>query len=281
MNRARGLAFIGGGNMARAIASGLADSGFDMRSLSIAEPHDESRAALARTLPGALIVPDNRTAVAAADCVVLAVKPQVLQEVCRELAGPAQDRRPLIVSIAAGIRVADIDDWLGGGLSIIRVMPNQPALIRAGASGIFGNERATSEDLARAREILQAVGTVVTVPNEADIDAVTALSGSGPAYFYYLCDVLAETGQSMGLAPEAATELALATARGAAQLAIESEENLSTLTARVRSPGGTTAAALDSLDNAGARDIFAAAVRAARDRAQALADEAHRQSGQD
>ena len=281
MSAAGKIAFIGGGNMTQAIAAGLRDGDFDMRSVAIADPHADTRVALAKALPGALVLSDNDEAAASADCVVLAVKPQVLRPVCLRLADRIQQERPLIMSIAAGVRVADIDDWLGGGLAIVRVMPNQPALIREGASGMFGNERVTAAELARATDIMQAVGTVVTVPQESDMDAVTAVSGSGPAYFYYLCDVLAATGESMGLSAETATRLALATARGAAQLASDSGESLATLTRRVRSPGGTTAAALDTLDEAGARDIFAAAIRAARDRAEALADEAHSQTGQD
>jgi pyrroline-5-carboxylate reductase len=268
------VAFIGGGNMTHAIAVGLIASGYPPQKISVGEPSDEQRTALARELSGAQISGDNNTIVADADCLILAVKPQVLPIVCRDLADAVQISRPLVISIAAGIRSNDIDTWLGGGLAVVRVMPNQPALLRKGVSGVFANERSSDEEREFAGKVMAAVGTVVQVPNENDIDAVTAISGSGPAYFFLLIDMLSKTGADLGLSAGAARTLAIQTALGAAALAAATDEPMDSLIERVRSPGGTTAAALDSLEEQDIRDIFSVALTAARDRAVVLADEA-------
>lgn len=274
------VAFVGGGNMTRAIANGLLDDGFAASDILIAEPNPEQREALARDLPGVVVCNDNESVVAAADNVVLSVKPQVLPDVCKLLADTVKAAKPLIISIAAGVRSADIDNWLGGGHAVVRIMPNQPALLRQGISGIYANDATTEEQLQTASKIMSSVGPVVAVASEADIDAVTAISGSGPAYFYLLIDILSKAGVELGLDSRAALDLARGTAKGAAILAAESVEGMDELIARVRSPGGTTAAALDSLLDQGVRDIFMVALTAARDRAIELADQAH-QSGQD
>ena len=260
--------------MTRAIAGGLLASGIAGLDIAIAEPSSEQRQNLAEELRGIKITADNSAGAAEANCLVLATKPQVLADVCRELAAVAQTNKPLIVSIAAGIRSSDIDSWLGGGLAIVRVMPNQPALLRLGVSALFANDQASDDDRRLATMIMSAVGKVVQVATEADIDAVTAISGSGPAYFYLLIDVLVSTAKNLGLDAQAARTLATETAVGAAALAANSDEAMGQLIARVRSPGGTTAAALDSLEQQGVRDIFATALIAARDRATELADEA-------
>ena len=269
------VGFIGGGNMTRAIAGGLLDNGFAASRISIADPIAEQRQVLDKTLPGVFVSADNPAVVARSRCLVLSVKPQIIAAVCRDLAEAVEASRPLIVSIAAGPRIRDIDSWLGGGNAVVRVMPNQPALLGKGVSGVFGNERTSKDQLAMASEIMSAVGSVVTVPREEDIDAVTAVSGSGPAYFYLLIDMMAKTGVELGLDDSTANRLAQETALGAATLAQASGESMGTLISRVRSPGGTTAAALDELEARGVRDIFAAALTAARDRATALADAAH------
>lgn len=258
--------------MARAIAGGMVAGGFDTRHLAISEPHDETRVSLAKAFPGALICDDNERVAAAGSTLVLAVKPQVMPAVCRALRETVQRTRPLIVSIAAGTRSNDIDDWLGGGLAVVRVMPNQPALVGRGVSALFANRRTSEQQKAQARDILAAVGSVVDVGSEAEIDAATAVSGSGPAYFFLLIDVLARTAEKLGIAPDAAHRLAIETARGAAELAAREGGSMEALITRVRSPGGTTAAALDCLEDAKVRDIFAQAITAARDRAIELAD---------
>lgn len=269
------IAFIGGGNMARAIAGGLIDSGMDASRLRVSEPSDDAREMLEACLPGAYVHTDNNAVAAAADTLVLAVKPQVLASVCRELRATVQQKRPLIVSIAAGVRASDIDVWLGGGLAIVRVMPNQPALKRRGVAGLFANAHTSDAECARATRIMEAVGAVVEVDNEPEIDAVTAVSGSGPAYFFLLIDVLIKTAVELGIDAAAARVLAIETARGAAELANSEDIGMDELIARVRSPGGTTAAALDRLDAANVRAIFADAIMAANNRAAELADAAH------
>ncbi len=272
------VAFVGGGNMTQAIVGGLLTDGFPASNISVAEPSAEQRESLSTSWPGIFVTADNDEVVARASSVVLSVKPQIIAMVCRRLAAAVQNKRPLIISIAAGPRIGDIDEWLGGGNAIARVMPNQPALLQKGISGLYANAATTEKQLHTARTIMSAVGPVITVPDEQDIDAVTAVSGSGPAYFYLLIDMIARTGTSLGLDEEAARQLALETAVGAATLAQASTDSMDDLIARVRSPGGTTAAALDSLEESGVRDIFNAALTAARDRATELADQAHENS---
>ncbi len=272
------IAFIGGGNMTQAIVAGLVSSGFRPADILIAEPSAKQREVLTRTWPDAEITSENNRIAVRANCIVLAVKPQVLAVVCRDLANTVQQTRPLVISIAAGIRSADIDAWLGGGLAIVRAMPNQPALLRLGVTGSFANERVSAAQKQQASKILAAVGKVVDVPHEADIDAVTAISGSGPAYFYLLIDMLTDTAQRLGLDEQVARILVIETATGATALAAQSANSMAELIARVRSPGGTTAAALDSLDQQNVRDIFARALTAARDRATELANDAHHKS---
>ena len=264
------IAFIGGGNMTRAIVGGLIDSGANPATISISEPLEAARDGLAADFPGVQIDADNSVVAASADCVVLSVKPQVLGDVCRALEATIQAHRPLIVSIAAGTRSDDIESWLGGNLAVVRVMPNQPSLLRLGMSGVFSNDNVDDAQRARAIEVMSAVGSVVEVDSEADIDAITAVSGSGPAYFFLLIGALIDTAISFGIRADDARMLAVETARGAASLAASEDVSMDELIARVRSPGGTTAAALDSLDAADARGIFSAAITAARDRSAEL-----------
>lgn len=268
------VGFIGGGNMTLAIAGGLLGSGFPAANIAIAEPSAEQRASLAISLVGVATSDDNAAIANNVDCVVLATKPQVLADVCRDLAASVQDKKPLILSIAAGIRSTDIEAWLGGNLAVIRVMPNQPAFLGLGVSALFANDNCGHADRELATTIMAAVGKAVQVDTENDIDSVTAISGSGPAYFYLLIDMLVQTAISMGLDATTARTLAVETAVGAAALAASSEDAMDDLIARVRSPGGTTAAALDSLEQQDVRAIFASALTAARDRAIVLADEA-------
>lgn len=273
------VAFVGSGNMTRAIVGGLIQSRFPASHLLISEPLDSQREILADEFPGAVITDDNDTIVRDATSVVLAVKPQVLPAVCKRLAPTAQERKPLIISIAAGIHSRAIESWLGGDLAIVRAMPNQPAILRLGVTGVYANEHADAEDIGRATEILSAVGSVVMVDNEDDIDTVTAVSGTGPAYFYLLIDMLIDAGVELGLDRDAAERLAIETARGAGQLASEVNESMASLVERVRSPGGTTEAAFQSLETDKVRDIFSRAVTAARDRAVDLANAAEHGRG--
>ncbi len=178
------------------------------------------------------------------------------------------------MSIAAGPKIDDIDQWLGGGLSVVRVMPNQPALIDQGISALFANERTGESGRDMAENIMTAVGQVVWLDSESKMDAVTAVSGTGPSYFYLLIDCMIEAGIKAGIDPETARTLAVETARGATSLAAAETESMSSLIERVRSPGGTTTAAFELLDAADVRGIFAAAIDAAERRAAELANEA-------
>ncbi len=271
------VAFVGGGNMARALIGGMLAAGYEARHILISEPLRDHRESLAGEFPGTVIHENNEAVVREAECVLLAVKPQILPEVCKPLATAVQKTKPLVISIAAGVRSGDIERWLGGDLSVVRVMPNQPALLRLGISGLYANDRTSKKERRAASNIISTTGPVITVPTEADIDTVTAVSGTGPAYFYLLVDMLVKVAEDMGLDHDSALALVLETARGAGEMAEQSGETMDTLIARVRSPGGTTAAAFDYLDGTNFRDIFSAAVTAARDRAVYLADQAHRQ----
>jgi pyrroline-5-carboxylate reductase len=274
------VAYVGGGNMTRALAGGMLAAGYAAHHVLISEPLTEHREHLAMELPGANILEHNEDAVREAECVVLAVKPQILCDVCKPLAPLVQKNKPLIISIAAGVRARDIETWLGGELPVVRVMPNQPALLRLGISGLFANAHTSKQQLRAATNIISTTGPVIRVNSEEDIDTVTAVSGTGPAYFYLLVDMLVKVAVDLGLSYDDALALVLETARGAGEMAEQSGETMDSLIARVRSPGGTTAAAFDSLDGTSFRDIFSAAVVAARDRAVDLADQAH-EAGKD
>ena len=269
------VAYVGGGNMARALAGGMLAAGYEASHLWISEPAAEQRSRLVEELPGAVIVESNEEAVRSAECVLLAVKPQILADVCKPLAHIVQTSRPLVISIAAGVRARDIEYWLGGSLPVVRVMPNQPALLRLGISGLYANEQTSEHQLRAATNIISTTGPVVKVASEEDIDTVTAVSGTGPAYFYLLVDMLVKSAVELGLDYDDALALVLETARGAGEMAEQSGETMDSLIARVRSPGGTTAAAFDYLDGTDFRAIFTSAVVAARDRAIDLADRAH------
>ncbi len=268
------IGFIGGGNMARAIAGGLVRSGFGASNILIAEPLPGQRELLQQQFPGSLVTANNNDVAADAGGLVLAVKPQILGLVCRDLRNTVQDRKPLVISIAAGPTAGDIDSWLGGNLEIVRVMPNQPALIDQGISAMYANEKTDELGRILAERIMSAVGQVVWIEDESLLDAVTAVSGTGPAYVYLLLDMMIDAAIQLGIDPATARTLVVQTARGAASLAIAESESIGSLIDRVRSPGGTTTAAFECLDAAGVRDIFATAITAARNRARSLAEEA-------
>ena len=269
------VGLIGGGNMARAIAGGLLRGGMRATDILIAEPSPEQCEVLRQELYGAMVNNDNAVVAAQSETLLFAVKPQILRDVCQDLATTVQQHKPLIISIAAGPRIEDIDDWLGGGMRIIRVMPNQPALIDQGISALFANELTDSSGRDLAEKIMTAVGQVVWLASESLMDAVTAVSGTGPAYCYLLIDIMIEAAIEFGIDAETARTLAVETARGATALASAETESMSSLIERVRSPGGTTTAAFDCLDAADVRGIFARAIAAARDRSATLAKEAN------
>lgn len=267
------IGFVGGGNMATAIIRGLIARGVAPDRLAVSEPSAGRRDALAALLDGSLVSEDNQAVARAADVLVVAVKPQVMRAVLEPLAVLVRERRPLVVSVAAGIRSADIDRWLGGGLPVVRCMPNQPALLGEGMSVLYANEVAGA-GRKLAREVMSAAGPTLWVSEESMIDAATAVSGSGPAYFYYLMEMLMDAAKESGFTAEEARILAVQTAKGAAATAEAEPDDPATLRARVTSPGGTTEAALEVLEQADVRVIFGRALAAARRRAGQLADDA-------
>jgi pyrroline-5-carboxylate reductase len=259
------IGFIGGGNMAGAIARGLVAAGVAGPRIAVAEPAPATRAALAAALPGATVGADNAAVAAFADVLVLAVKPQVLAEVATALA-PARRAGQVVVSVAAGVRLASLAGWLGAGTALVRAMPNQPALIGAGITALVGSPGLPPAAGARAEQVLAAAGRTVWLPDESLMDAVTAVSGSGPAYFYLLVELMERAGQALGLPAELAAALARQTALGAGRTLAETGADPAALRAAVTSPGGTTAAALAEFERADLAAIVTRALTAARDR---------------
>jgi pyrroline-5-carboxylate reductase len=270
MSRQR-IAFIGGGNMAASLVGGLVAGGWTAADIQVAEPRPERRAELAAAC-AVRATADNAEAVRGAEVVVLAVKPQVLRAVALDLGPVLRGGAPLVVSIAAGVREPDIRRWLGYDAAIIRAMPNTPALVRTGATALFANPFVTPAQRSLGESVLRAVGMTLWVREEALMDVVTALSGSGPAYFFLVMEVLGEAGVRLGLDRETARLLTLETALGAAKMALESSEDPATLRARVTSPGGTTERALARLEAGEIRRVFEEAVEAARARAAELGE---------
>lgn len=270
------VAFIGGGNMTRAFIGGLIESGVPTYELFVSEPNESARARLTQRYEGVTVLADNDEVAAIAGSVLFAVKPQDMAEVCTKLRDTVQQSKPLIVSIAAGTTIDSIDSWLGGDLSIVRVMPNQPAIHRLGVSGVFANEQTSIAERDRAEAIIGAISKVVHVPAESDLDAITAVSGTGPAYFYLMIDMMIDAAVALGIERESAEVLAVETAKGAASIAESEIEPMASLIDRVKSPGGTTEAAFEVLDAAGVRDIFLKAITAARDRSADLGRNSNR-----
>jgi pyrroline-5-carboxylate reductase len=265
------LAFIGAGNMAGSLINGLVSDGYDPSRIVATDPNEAQLAAVARRT-GVRTTADNCGAVANADVLILAVKPQVLQAVARAIAPQVQAARPLVISVAAGIREAALQEWLGGGVALVRTMPNTPAMIGAGATVLHAGPEVNAEQRDTAESILRAVGLTRWVDDEVQLDAVTALSGSGPAYFFLVMEAMEQAAVELGLPVDTARLLTLQTALGAARMAIESDEEPATLRRRVTSPGGTTERAIATFEDGGLRRLFAEALTAARDRSVELSD---------
>lgn len=264
------ITFIGGGNMARSLIGGLIQDGSPADTIWVSDHHSEQLQAL-QTQFGVHTSSDNVTAAKHANILVLAVKPQVLHTVAAELEHIVQTQKPLVISIAAGIREQDINRWLGGNAAIVRCMPNTPALIQTGASALFANPQVSPSQRNSAESILRAVGLTLWLDDEAQMDAVTALSGSGPAYFFLFMEAMEQAAQDLGLNAEQAKLLTLQTALGASKMALESEEGCANLRQRVTSPGGTTEQAINSFENDDLRTIVARALNAACERSRQLA----------
>lgn len=271
------IGFIGGGAMAEALAGGLVGAGVAPALITIAEPRAERRAQLSERL-GVATHSDNPLVVRTSDLVVLAVKPNIVAEALGDLAAsiPAEDgldlARPLWVSVAAGVRLEAIGTHLGAEARIVRAMPNTPALVQAGATAIVGNASTTPSDLDAAQALFESVGSVWRAEREAHLDAVTGLSGSGPAYVFLFIEALIDAGEKVGLDRNAARSLALQTVFGAAKLACESELDPAELREQVSSKGGTTVAGLAQLESGGLRDLLARAVDAATRRSRELGE---------
>jgi pyrroline-5-carboxylate reductase len=263
------VAFVGGGHMARSLVAGLIARGIDPRSIRVAEPVAALRDGLQRDL-GVRVFADNADAVAAAATWLFAAKPDVIGAVCEALAGCAQSQRPLVMSIAAGITTADIARWLGGGIAVVRAMPNTPALLGAGVTGMYANARVDAAQCLRAERLMRAAGEVVWLTDESLMDAVTAVSGSGPAYVFLLAETMLDAARSQGLPDDAAHALVLRTILGAARMLTEADAGPAELRRRVTSAGGTTQAALEVLENGGFRALLADAIDAAAVRSREL-----------
>ena len=258
--------------MARSLIGGLIRAGTAPAALSVGEPSAELAGALARDF-GVAASADNGVAVDNADAWVLSVKPEVVPSVCAALRDRAQARRPLVISVAAGIRTAQIEGWLGGGMSVVRCMPNTPALIGAGASGLYANARVDAAQRELAERVVSAAGIAAWIDDEALMDTVTAISGSGPAYFFLLVEALEDAAVAQGMARATARSLAVQTALGAGRMLSEADTAPAELRRRVTSPNGTTQAALDSLAADRFTEIVARAVAAATERGRELSEQ--------
>ncbi len=263
------LGFIGAGNMAGSLIAGLLADAWPADKIWAADVDERQTLRLGQHF-GIHTTTDNPAVVAEADILVLAVKPQSMQQVARGIAAQVQARRPLVISVAAGISLDALDDWLGGGIAVVRTMPNTPALVRSGATALLANNQTTPDQRNQAEAILRSVGLTVWVEAEILLDTVTALSGSGPAYFFLLMEAMEQAAVNMGLDRETARLLTQQTALGAAKVAIESDETPAELRRRVTSPGGTTEQAIAVFENKALLSIVLEAMQAAGQRSDEL-----------
>ena len=269
------ITFIGGGNMAASLIGGLVPAQFEAKEVCVYDINEGTLDAIQKQF-SIQITSELSQAIGEADIVVLAVKPQVLQLVCEQIK-LVLNHKPLFISIAAGVRGVDINRWLGGEHSIVRCMPNTPSLLQCGATGLFANDSVSDQQKQKAQQILDAVGLSVWVDNESDIDIVTAISGSGPAYFFLFIESLQKAGVDLGLTAEVAGQLAAQTALGAANMALANTD-VEKLRKNVTSKGGTTEQALLSFEKNDLKGVVAQAVEAAFNRSQQMADELSNQS---
>jgi pyrroline-5-carboxylate reductase len=269
MKKTTSIAFIGGGNMSRSLLGGLIADGCDPSSLWAADP-DQAKLDVLRDQLGINVTVDSNEAVSKVETVVLAVKPQALRDVAAALASAIRARKPLVISIAAGVLEPDLRSWLGGSVALVRCMPNTPSLVGCGATALYANALVSEQQCQTAESILRAVGLTVWVDEETKLDAVTALSGSGPAYFFLVMEAMEKAGVSMGLELDSARLLTLQTAFGAAKMALEGSESPAELRARVTSPGGTTERAVGVLQAGELEALFAKALQTACGRSQEL-----------
>ncbi len=263
--------FIGGGSMASCLIGGMLANGIEKSHITVAEPNATARQQLTE-LHGVNTTEDNLSAASSAEVIILAVKPQIMRSVATHLA-LALNHKPTIISIAAGIPIAALENWLGTDLTLIRAMPNTPAMVQAGATGLYANRLLEAEEKGLVQNIFDTVGFTCWVAEETLIDAVTAVSGSGPAYFFLIYEAMQRIGQELGLEPEIAADLTLHTALGAARLALALSQTPNELRQQVTSRGGTTQAAIECFQSEGIEDVFRKAMNRALERAQQMSAE--------
>ena len=259
------IGFIGGGNMASSLISGLIASGHSAQHIWVSDVNPDTLKALSENLNVNTSV-NNNEIISAVDVVVLAVKPQVLSSVAKSVAGLIQQKKSLVVSIAAGIGQNSLSQWLGTETPIVRCMPNTPALVLTGATALHANTQVTPEQHDLAENIMRSVGIALWVKDESELDAVTAVSGSGPAYYFLLMEAMEKAALELGLNEVTARLLVQQTALGAAKIALESSESPEELRKRVTSPGGTTQRAIETFEQGGFSELVLKALHAARDR---------------
>jgi pyrroline-5-carboxylate reductase len=266
------IAFIGAGNMASSIIGGLVESGHPAAKISAADPYPPSLEKLQAIAP-VTVSDNNADAVKDADVIILAVKPQVMAEATDSIASAVRATGAVAISIAAGVTINTMQTRLGAEAAIVRCMPNTPALIGCGASALYANPQVSARQKDFAQDILSAVGITAWVDTEAELDAITALSGSGPAYFFLFIEAMIAAGQKLGLSAETASLMAMQTALGSSRMALESDVDLVELRRRVTSPGGTTERAVASFEHGDIRQLVEDAMQAAADRAVEMARE--------
>jgi pyrroline-5-carboxylate reductase len=259
------IGFIGGGNMASSLISGLIASGHSPQHLWVSDINPDTLKALAENL-NVNTSASNDAIINAVDVIVLAVKPQTLSSVAKNAAALIQQKKPLVVSIAAGISQSSLSQWLGADIAIVRCMPNTPALVLTGATALHANAKVTAEQRNLAENIMRSVGIALWVKDESELDAVTAVSGSGPAYYFLLMEAMEKAALELGLSEVTARLLVQQTALGAAKIALESSESPEQLRKRVTSPGGTTQCAIETFEQGGFTELVSKALHAARDR---------------
>jgi pyrroline-5-carboxylate reductase len=264
------ITFIGGGNMSFALIGGLLQQGYSPAQIRVVEINAERREKIKHEFDVEAVA-ELAAGLSGSDVILLAIKPQQLSAVARELAALLKNH--LIISIAAGIRATDISRWMSGYARVVRAMPNTPALIRAAVTGLYALDGVSAEDKRNAETILGAVGSVLWCDREELLDAVTAVSGSGPAYVFYFIEAVQKAGQELGLDASQARQLSLETFAGAARLAIQSDEHVASLRARVTSQGGTTERAIQALENDNVKHAIVHAIHVANQRSRELGDE--------
>jgi pyrroline-5-carboxylate reductase len=272
MTASQHISFIGAGNMANAIIGGLIQNGHQAANITATDAYQPQLDKVAAAFK-INITDNNNNALANADIVVLAVKPQQMQAVCEGIKATVQSQQPLIISIAAGITTGMFKQWLGENIALVRCMPNTPALVKTAASGLFATELVSEEQRALVKALLCAIGIAEWVDHETQLDAVTALSGSGPAYFFLMMEAMIDAGEKLGLSRKTAEQLCLQTALGSAKMALDSEDDVAELRRKVTSPNGTTEAAIHCFEEHKFREIVEHALNAADTRSKTLAEE--------